>query len=60
MKYLALTNVHHDQVRYTVGDEIELSNDEAAPLLKCKAIEPLHKPFSNASANPTSEGEANV
>jgi len=60
MKYLARTNVNHNQDLYPVGAEIELSSDEAAPLLECKAIEPLHKPFFKASEKPTSEGEANV
>lgn len=46
MKYKTLTNVHHDQVVYAKGDEIELSSVEAAPLLEAKAIEPLIKPFS--------------
>lgn len=52
--------MNHNQDLYTVGAKIELSSDEAAPLLECKAIEPLHKPFFKASEKPTSEEEANV
>lgn len=45
MKYKALTNVHHDNDKYAPGDEIELADAEAAPLLEVKAIAPSVKPF---------------
>jgi len=60
MKYRVLTHLNHDNNHYYADDEIELSSVEADPLLKCKAIEPLHKPFAKASASPTSEGDGNV
>ena len=46
MKYKALTNINHDCMDYSIGDEIELSDAEAAPLLEAKAVEPSIKPFS--------------
>lgn len=48
MKYKALTNIHHDE-KYAIGDEIELTDAEAAPLLEAKVIEPSIKPFSKAA-----------
>lgn len=46
MKYKALTNIHHNGDRVLFGNEIELSDAEAAPLLKSGAIEQVIKPFS--------------
>ncbi len=60
MKYQVLTHLNHNNEQHNVGDEIELSSAEAAPLLKCNAIEPLHKPLFKASDNHTSEGAGNV
>lgn len=60
MKYRVLTHLNHDNNHYDSGDEIELSSAEADPLLKCKAIEPLYKPFTKASTSQTSEGVSNV
>ncbi len=60
MKYRVLTHLNHNNDHYQADDEIELSSAEADPLLKCKAIEPLHKPFAKASASHTSEGVSNV
>lgn len=45
MKYIALCNIHAD-VKYAIGDEMELTDVEAAELLEIKAIKPLIKPFS--------------
>lgn len=45
MQFKCLVNVNHDNIFYPYGSEIELSDAEAAPLLECKAIEPLHKAF---------------
>jgi hypothetical protein len=47
MKYKALTNIHAD-VKYAIGDELELTEAEAAPLLEAKAIAPSIKPFSKS------------
>ncbi|QOJ23572.1 MAG: hypothetical protein HRU78_07870 [Gammaproteobacteria bacterium] len=49
MKYKVTRNIHHNNEKYTEGDEIELSLQEARPLLECKAIEQIIKPFSQAS-----------
>ena len=46
MKYKTLTTVHHDSVIYNIGDEIDLDDVEAKPLLEVKAIEPVIKPFA--------------
>ena len=46
MKYKALTTVNHDCVIYEIGDEIDLDDAEASPLLEVKAVEPIIKPFS--------------
>lgn len=46
MKYKTLTNLNHDGVKYPPGAEVELSDHEAKPLLECKAVEPLNKPFA--------------
>ena len=42
MKYRTLTRVNH----HPIGAEIELTDAEAAQLLKSEAIEPIIKPFS--------------
>jgi hypothetical protein len=46
MKYKTLVNVNHNNRKYGIGDLIELSDNEAAPLLECKAIEPQNKPYA--------------
>ncbi len=46
MRFKAIGNVHHNNIKYRPGEEIELTEVEAAPLLKVKAIEPYAKPFS--------------
>lgn len=46
MKYKVTRNVNHNNQRFNEGDEIELSLSEAKPLLECKAIEQITKPFS--------------
>lgn len=46
MKYKVTRNINHDNEKYAEGDEIELSLQEARPLLECKAIEAILKPFS--------------
>jgi hypothetical protein len=60
MKYKALGPINHDGQHYNTGDQIELSNAEAAPLLEVKAIEPYHKPFGKVSITTTVEGDGNV
>ncbi len=50
MKYKVTRNVNHDNVKYAEGDEIELSLQEAMPLIECKAIEQIIKPFSKNPA----------
>jgi hypothetical protein len=46
MKYRALTNIRAQGENHKPGDEIELTEERAAPLLKSGAIEPIIKPFS--------------
>lgn len=46
MKYKVTRNINHNNEKYTEGDEIELSLQEAKPLLECKAIEQIIKPFA--------------
>lgn len=46
MKYKTLTNMKVHGERLGIGAEIELTEAEAANLLKNGAIEPLIKPFS--------------
>ena len=46
MKYKVTRNIHHNNEKYAEGEEIELSLQEAKPLLECKAIEQIIKPFS--------------
>ena len=41
MKYKVTRNINHNNEKYTEGDEIELSLQEAGPLLECKAIEQI-------------------
>lgn len=36
--YVVQTPVEHDQVRYEIGEDIELSPEAAAPLLAVEAI----------------------
>lgn len=36
--YEVLSPVDHDRERYEAGEPIELTEDEAAPLLACSAI----------------------
>ena len=53
MKYKVTRSIHHDNEKFIEGDEIELSLHEAKPLLECKAIEQIIKPFSqNRSITP--------
>lgn len=58
MKYKALGHIQHDGVHYYTGDEIELSSEEAKPLLEAKAVERFHKPFAGeqAASHGDSEG----
>ena len=42
-------HVNHDQQDYPPGSYMELSPDDAAPLLACGAIEREVQPFSAAS-----------
>lgn len=46
MKYKALTNINMNNERFAIGSEIDLTEAEAANLLKNGAIEPIIKPFS--------------
>ena len=46
MRYKAIRNIHHNNIKVTAGGAIELSDAEAKPLLEVKAIEPWAKPFS--------------
>lgn len=46
MRYKALTPINHDNTRYEIGDAMDLSDAEAAPLIESKAIEPFTKPFA--------------
>lgn len=38
--YTVLTPVSHDNKDYAPGKSIDLDDDQAAPLLECKAVEP--------------------
>ena len=60
MKYKAIRVIDHDCIRYKIGDEIELSLNEAQPLLECTAIEPLNKPFARGNAEPGMGAPGNV
>jgi hypothetical protein len=40
LSYLVLLKVRHDETDYEAGSSIDLSADEAAPLLAVKAIAP--------------------
>ncbi|MDP2144411.1 MAG: hypothetical protein Q8J80_09825 [Gallionella sp.] len=46
MKYKTMTKIKHSGETFDVGAEIELTEADAANLLKSGAIEPLIKPFS--------------
>ena len=46
MKYRVTRTIDHNNEKFTEGDEIELAIHEANPLLECKAIEQIFKPFS--------------
>lgn len=46
MKYKVTRSIQHDNEKFIEGDEIEISLHEAKPLLECKAIERIIKPFS--------------
>lgn len=46
MKYKTLTNIHMNGEKFAIGSAIELTEAEAANLLKNGAIEPFIKPFS--------------
>lgn len=47
-KYTALTPIEHDGKPYAEGEPITLTEDQAAPLLALKAVEPA--PISKAEA----------
>lgn len=53
MKYKVVRNINHNNEKYTEGDEVELSLHEARPLLDCKAIEQIIKPFSMINSMPS-------
>lgn len=42
--YEVLSPVDHDCERYEIGEQIELTQAAAAPLLSCRAIAELKKP----------------
>ena len=46
MKYKVIGAVNHDSTHYPDGSVIELSSNEAKPLLDVKAIELYHQPFA--------------
>ncbi len=48
MKYKVARNVSHNNMKYFEGEEVELSANEAKPLLECGAIEQIIKPFSQS------------
>ena len=43
-KYIVLTPVQHDRKDYAPGSPIELTEEQAAPLILVKAIEEEKKP----------------
>ncbi len=49
MKYRVASEIHHNNEKYFEGQEVELSLQEAGPLIELKAIEPIIKPFSQNS-----------
>lgn len=57
MKYRALGPINHDNVPYKPGDAIELSSDEAKPLLEAGAVEAFSKPFAPATSGANEGGE---
>lgn len=46
MKYKVISNLHHDNQEYKAGEEVELSQSQAKPLLENGVIERVIKPFS--------------
>ncbi len=45
MQYRTLENIQHDGKTVAPGALIDLAESEAAPLLACKAIEPVARRF---------------
>ena len=54
-KYTALTPIEHDGKPYAEGEPITLTEDQAAPLLALKAVEPA---AGRAKAKPEGEADA--
>lgn len=59
MFYKCLVNIEHDHVKTPAGELVELTDGDAAPLLKCKAIEPSQKRFGRAIVVPGTTDESN-
>lgn len=57
MKYKVTGCVNHDGVPYPDGSVIELSSEEAKPLLKVKAIGPYHQPYAQKEKAARSDNE---
>lgn len=52
MQYKVMTPIQHDGTRYEFGETINLSNQEAAELLRLKAVQPIDQPFSKEVHTP--------
>ena len=51
-KYTVLTALHHDNRAYAVGDEVELTDEQAKNLLILHCIDPLPAPKKSTKPNP--------
>lgn len=49
MKYRVTTPIKRDGKKFYPGNILELSSEQAGPLLDAEAIEAVHKPFQNLS-----------
>ena len=52
MQYKATSHINHNGIDYHAGDPLDLSTEEASPLLEAGAIEPVDVPFAKQLNTP--------
>ena len=48
--YLVLSPLNHDQIDYAAGETVELSSDQATPLLNCGVVKAVPAPAAATAA----------
>lgn len=52
MQFIATSHIKRDGIEYHAGDLLDLSTEEARPLIEAGAIEPVDLPFAQQLNTP--------